>query len=119
MISKLIKTKTCYNNFVMKKPFLHALAAALYIVVIVLVIQLFGSALRDQKDTIIIPMTMLSLFVLSASIMGFLFLSEPLQLLMENRKQEAIAFFAKVVGIFACFVAIFVILLFISSTPIL
>jgi hypothetical protein len=98
----------------MKKPFLHALGAALYIVVIVLVIQFFGSALKDQKDTVIIPMTMLSLFVLSAAVMGYLFLSEPLYLLAENKKKEAIAWFGKVVGFFACFVAIFTILLFLS-----
>jgi len=57
-------------------------------------------------------MTMLSLFVLSAAIMGYLFLSEPLQLFLENKKQEAVTFFAKTVGIFACFVAVFTILLF-------
>ncbi len=99
----------------MKKPFLHAFAAALYIVVIVLVIQVAASVLKNQNDTIIIPMTMLSLFVLSAAVMGFLFLSEPLQLLIENRKKEALAFFSKVVGIFACFVVVFVVLLFLSS----
>lgn len=103
----------------MKKPFLHALTAALYIVVIVLVVQVVGFALQDQNETIIIPMTMLSLFVLSAAVMGFLFLSEPLYLLAENRKQEAIVFFAKVVGFFACFVAVFTILLFLTSTPFL
>lgn len=97
----------------MKKPFLYAFIAALYIVAIVLLIQAFGHFLGDQPDTIIIPMTMLSLFVLSAAVMGFLFLSEPLQLLLQNRKQEAVAFFAKVVGFFSCFVAVFVILLFI------
>jgi len=96
----------------MKKPFLHALGAVLYIVIIVFVVQVVTSALKSQNETIIIPMTMLSLFVLSAAVMGYLFLSEPLYLLMENRKQEAIAFFAKVVGIFACFVAVFTILLF-------
>ncbi len=98
----------------MKKPFLHALGAALYIVVIVFVVQTVTSALKSQNETIIIPMTMLSLFVLSAAIMGFLFLSEPLYLLAENRKQEAIAFFAKVVGFFACFVAVFTIILFLN-----
>lgn len=98
----------------MKKPFLHALGAALYIVGIVFVAQIVGGALKDQNETIIIPMTMLSLFVLSAAVMGFLFLSEPLYLLAENRKQEAITFFAKVVGFFACFVAVFTVLLFLS-----
>ena len=96
----------------MKKPFLNAVAAALYIVVIVFVAQAVGSALKDQNDSIITPMTMLSLFVLSAAIMGYLFLSEPLQLFLENKKQEAVTFFAKTVGIFACFVAVFTILLF-------
>ncbi len=100
----------------MKRPFLHALAAALYIVCIVLVINTAGSVLRDQPETIIIPMTMLSLFVLSAAVMGFLFLSEPLQLFLENRNQEAVAFFTKTVGIFAGFVVVFTAILFLSSS---
>lgn len=94
----------------MKKPFLHAFAAAIYIVAIVLGIHAAGSILPEE--TVIIPIVMLGLFVLSAAVMGFLFLSEPLRLFMENRKQEALAFFAKVVGIFACFIVIFIILLF-------
>ena len=96
----------------MKKPFLHALAAALYIVAIVTIINFGGLIFGEQEETIIIPMAMLGLFVLSAAIMGYLFLSEPLQLLMENRKKEAVTFFSKVVGIFACFVVLFGILTF-------
>lgn len=100
----------------MKKPFLHALGAALYIVFIVLVIQGVSFLIKSQNGTILIPMAMLSMFVLSAAIMGYLFLSEPLFLLAENRKQEAIVFFAKEVGFFACFGIIFAILLFLDST---
>lgn len=96
----------------MKKPFIHALAAALYIVMIVLVMRDVISFLRDKQDTIVIPMTMLALFVLSAAVMGFVFLSEPVKLFIENRKQEAVDFFAKTVGFFSLFVAVFVILLF-------
>lgn len=96
----------------MKKPFLHALAAALYIVLIVFIVSLVTSVLKGRSETIIIPMTMLSMFVLSAAVMGFLFLSEPLQLLIENKKKEAVSFFAKTVGFFACFVAIYTTLLF-------
>lgn len=92
----------------MKKPLLYALVAALYIVIIVFVLNSLTSILRG--DTMLIPMLILSLFVLSAAIMGFLFLSEPIHLYIENRKQEAITFFAKIVGIFACFVVIFLIL---------
>lgn len=96
----------------MKKPFLHALVAAVYIVFIVLLIQTTGSVLQNQEDTIIIPMAILGLFVLSAAVMGFLFLSEPLRLFLENQKQESFIFFGKTVGFFACFVGVFAILLF-------
>ncbi len=96
----------------MKKSFLHAFVAAAYIVFIVSMINFFSTMLRSQPDTILAPMVMLSLFVLSAAVMGFLFLSEPIQLYMAGRKEEAIKFFLKTVGIFACFVVIFVILLF-------
>ncbi len=98
----------------MKKPFLHALAAALYIAAIVLAINFVTSFLKGQNGGLIIPMAMLSLFVLSAAVMGFLFLSEPLAMLIQNRKQEAIIFFAKTVGFFACFGIVFGILVFLS-----
>ena len=93
----------------MKKPFLFALNAAIYIVFIVNVINNFVVILPEK--TILIPMAMLGLFVLSAAVMGFLFLSEPFHLYMENKKQEATHFFLKTVGIFACFVAVFLIVL--------
>lgn len=93
----------------MKKPFVHAFAAALYIAAIVLGIH--TTTFMPQKETIVIPMVMLGLFVLSAAVMGFLFLSEPIKLFLENRKQEAVVFFGKTVGAFACFVALFAILI--------
>lgn len=94
----------------MKKPFLYALLAVVYIANIVLGIQM--TTFFQQKETIIIPMIMLGLFVLSAAVMGFLFLSEPLKLFLDGRKQEATTFFLKVVGFFACFVAIFIVILY-------
>jgi membrane protease YdiL (CAAX protease family) len=93
----------------MKKPFLYALLAIVYIVDIVLGIQMTN--FFPQKETILIPMTMLGLFVLSALVMGFLFLSEPLKLFMENKKQEALVFFTRTIGFFACFVVIFIVIL--------
>jgi hypothetical protein len=96
----------------MKKPFLYSLGAAVYIAIVVTVLQTASYVFKDLSGTMFVPMAMLSMFVLSAAIMGYLFLSEPLFLLMENRKKEAITFFAKILGFFACFVALFAILLF-------
>ena len=95
-----------------KKPFLYALAAALYIILIVLGINITSKINILPEKTIVIPMIMLSLFVLSALIMGFLFLYEPLKLFMENKKQAALYFFGKTVGFFACFIVLFLILFF-------
>ncbi len=96
----------------MKKPFIHALAAALYIVLIVLVVRGAGMLLAKGNETIIIPMTMLGLFVLSAAIMGFIFLYEPLLFLVQGKKQEALSFFGKTLGFFAMFVLLFAIAVF-------
>jgi hypothetical protein len=95
----------------MKKPFLFALTAALYIVFIVSIMS-FLSSFIPKEDNIFMPIVMLSLFVLSTAVMGFLFLSEPLQLYMENQKKEAAVFFSKIIGFFSCFVILFLILLF-------
>ncbi len=95
----------------MKKPFLYASGAAAYIIVIVTVMQTISTLFKSLNGTFFIPMTVLSMFVLSAGIMGFLFLSEPLSLLIKNQKREAIIFFFKIVGFFACYAAIFAILI--------
>jgi hypothetical protein len=95
-----------YNKY-MKKPFLYALASALYIVAVVFGISTITSMLAD--NTILIPITLLGLFVLSAAIIGFLFLIEPFRLYMEEKKKEAVIFFVKTVGFFACFVVAFLV----------
>lgn len=94
----------------MKKPFLFALVAAVYIANIVLILNF--TRYMVQKETIFIPMAMLSLFVLSVAVMSFLFFYEPLKLFMENKRHEAVFFFLKTVGIFAFFVAIYGFIIF-------
>ncbi|MFZ3012027.1 MAG: hypothetical protein WA060_03490 [Minisyncoccia bacterium] len=97
----------------MKKPFVYALAAAVYIVLIVSIMNIATSFLpKDDSGSLLPLMMMLSLFVLSAAVMGFIFLSEPFRLYMDNRKQEGVVFFVRIVGIFACFVVGFLVLLF-------
>jgi hypothetical protein len=97
-----------------KNPFGHALAAAGYIVGVVLIMNSM-KYLDIPDNTILIPIAMLCLFVLSAAVMGFLFVLEPLRLYFENRKQEAVSFFLKTVGYFACFGALFFIALLLTS----
>ncbi len=97
----------------MKKPFLLALVAAVYIVFIVLSINTFSSFLPENH--IIIPIVMLGLLVLSVAVMAFLFFYEPVQLLIEKRQKEALKLFTQTVGFFTCFVIAFVLILFFSN----
>ena len=94
-----------------KNPFLNAFMALGYIGLIILIINKTSSIASQTPDTILAPVTMLSLFVLSVAIMGILFVYEPICLFLENQKQQALSFLIKTVGTFACFVVILALLL--------
>lgn len=96
-----------------KNPFINALAAECYIALVVCLMTAIAEPNQPDSESVFIPMAMLSLFVLSASIMGFLFLAEPLQMYLDNKKKEAVTFFLKTVGSFALFtvIAFFLLLL--------
>jgi hypothetical protein len=96
-------------------PLRNALFAALYIAGIVSLINFFGTMFEGMDDTIMAPMVMLSLLVLSVAIMGYLFVFEPVRMYVEGKKQEAITFFGKTIGFFAVFFLIFVVLLFVTT----
>ena len=97
-----------------KNPYLHAVLASLYIVAIVLAIN-FGTQYAPPKDNLLMPMAMLSLFVLSASVMGYLFVFEPAQMYLSGKKQDAISFFLKTVGTFAVITAVIAVASFIVA----
>lgn len=82
-----------------KNPFINSLLGLLYIVVLVSVF-FYTSALASKEPSVFYPIAALSLFVFSASMMGYLFLYQPLQLFLEGAKKEAVDLFLKTVGIF-------------------
>lgn len=84
-----------------KNPLLNALAASGYIVLIVSIISFLSSKLRDTPDTVLAPMLMISLFTLSAAVMGYIFGSQPLQFFLEDKKKEAVKLFLQTLGVFA------------------
>ena len=90
-----------------KKPFYNATIAAGYIALVISIMNWLTGLPEPTKGNLFVPMGMLSLFVLSAAIMGFLFFYEPALLLIEHKRAEAVAFFFKTVAAFACFGLIF------------
>lgn len=91
----------------LKNPYINALLAVLYIVIIISIIQWLSATLHNTPDTMLIPITMLCLFVLSAALMGLLFVYTPAKMFFDNQREQALAFFGKIVGTFAVFVVIF------------
>lgn len=93
-----------------RNPFIHALSAASYIVLIVFLIS--SLAEPDTPDSsVLIPMTMLSLLVLSVTVMSYLFFYEPVRLYVEGQKEQSVVFFGKTVGYFACFACLLLVAL--------
>jgi amino acid permease len=97
-------------------PYLHATFATLYIVGIVLIMNLLMSVTEDAEDSIIVPMTVLSLLTLSVALMGYLFAYEPLRLHIDGKRAEAVTFFLTTVGTFALFVLAFVVVAIFSAS---
>lgn len=95
-----------------KNPFINALSASAYIILVVTVMTLATQPLKDKPDTLFAPITILFMLTLSVAVMAFLFFYQPLQLFIEEKKKEAVNLFVKTVGIFAFFTVIVLILLF-------
>lgn len=94
-----------------KTAFVYALLAECYIIAVVFLIR-YGLSTIGESDTILIPMGMLSLFVLSAAMMGYIFLSKPVQLYLEGQKKEAVNFFLSTAVLFAVITGIVFLILF-------
>jgi hypothetical protein len=95
-----------------KNPYLNALFAGLYIVLVVILINYGPVLVRQKPDTILAPIAMLSLLVLSAAFMGYLFFFQPVLIYVEGKKREAVHFFTKTLVVFAVITAIVVIVAF-------
>lgn len=86
-----------------KNPFLNACAASIYIAAVAFFIY-YGprlAGLAGKQDTVLAPIAMISLFTLSAAMMGYLFLFQPLQMFLSGEKKAAANLFLQTLGIFA------------------
>jgi Na+/serine symporter len=91
-----------------KNPFYNALAALVYIVLIVLGMTTISS-IQSNFDEIVMPIIILSLFTLSTAVMAYIFGYQPLRLFLEKKEKEAVSLFLKTVGIFGVTTIILVI----------
>lgn len=93
------------------KALIHAFGVAGYIVAVSSVIfSLDGS--YDNGPTILAPITMLTLLVLSVAVVGTLIFARPVMLYIDGKKKEGINFLAFTLSWLAL---IFVLILFIQT----
>jgi len=85
-----------------KNPFANASAAVSYIILVALVMN-YGSKHAGPQDSVLLPIAFLSLFVLSAATMGYVFLYRPVLMYVEGEKQEAVKLFLRTLAVFAAF----------------
>lgn len=86
-------------NKLFKNPYLNSIYAEIYIIIVTSIIHYVGKP--NTPDAFFDPIAGLSLFVLSAAIMAYLFIGEPLQLYLDGEKKKAVAFFMRTVISFA------------------
>ncbi len=96
-----------------KNPLINALSAALYIAVVVLFIGSFSE--MSGPDTLLIPMFMLALLVLSVLTMGYVLLFTPAQMFFDGDKKGAAALFLKTLVAFAMITVCFLALMLVAA----
>lgn len=92
-------------------PWKNALLALGYILLVSSVMRLM-ERFAPKEDNFLMPVGALSLLTLSAAVMGFLFLKEPLERYFSGDKAGAVELFLKTVGIFALFTVLAFVLIF-------
>lgn len=98
-----------------RNPFINALAAFGYIAAIILVL-FYGPIVDGELDnTVLLPITMLSLFVFSAASMAYIFLYQPVVLVIDGKQKEAVSLFLSTLGIFGTILAALVISILVIS----
>lgn len=89
---------------IFKNPYLNSVYAEVYIVIVASVIHFIGEP--NTPDTFFDPIAALSLLVLSAAVMGYLFVGVPIQLYLDGEKKQSVAFFMRTVLSFAALTTI-------------
>jgi len=90
---------------VTKNPFINAGAAILYII-LVATVMFYGTEHAKPVNSVIVPVFVISLFSLSAAVMGYIFLFQPVQLYLDGKKKEATSLLVNTILVFAGITAV-------------
>ena len=94
-----------------KSPIINSLVAISYVVAIAVVMD-WGTKRVAPVDNVLAPIAVISLFTLSAAVMGYIFLYQPGMLYMDGKKKQAVKLFLQTVGAFGIITVLALSLLF-------
>ena len=94
-----------------KNPIINAGAAIVYIIVVASVMW-YGTKFSGPQNSVLAPIAAISLFSLSAAVMGYIFLFQPAQLYFDGKKKVAVDLFIKTLAIFAAITAVILLIFF-------
>lgn len=97
------------NKDYITKSFLNALGTFIYISLIASLI--FFGPFNSKTPTFLMPVFVLTLFIISASVTGFLVLGKPAQLYLAGAKREAVILFFSTLAWLALFLLLVVLAL--------
>ncbi len=84
-----------------KNPFYNALIALLYIMCVVALISFGSQIVPIPEESYFFPVGMLSLLVVSAAFMAYTFFYQPVMMLLDGKRKEAVKLFWQTIAIFA------------------
>ena len=74
--------------------------SAFVYIVLVAGVMTWGGSVAPKPDTFLAPVAGISLFTLSAAVMGYIFCYQPIQLYFSDKKKEAVDLFLKTIMAF-------------------
>lgn len=95
-----------------KNPFMNALGASGYIVLVVTVMSYVSQTQRHKPDTFMAPLLVLFMLTLSVAVMAYMFFYQPIMLYVDGKKKYALQLFLQTTGVFAGITTLIVVLLF-------
>jgi len=100
------------------RSFAHAAGVVIYVAAVAWLMS-HGEALVGERQSILMPVFALLLFIVSATITGLLVLGRPLQLYLDGAKREAVAFLlATLAWLVAFLVAVLIAMVLVSGQPV-
>ncbi|MBX4196647.1 hypothetical protein KW805_03600 [Candidatus Pacearchaeota archaeon] len=94
-------------DYTLRRAFFNAVGTAAYIILVVLFIVSLQRFSSKPENPILIPIAMLSLFVCSAAITGFLVFGKPLMLYIDGKKKESVSLLIHTLGMLVVITIVF------------